>query len=195
LIHSGNMVSIVVSSAQLAIGLGDPSTWNPKNGIWADPSVVPGEVIYPPPETPYQVLAIDSPCLTLINLQAGLEKRYCIHAKGLTLELHGTFSNHRLWLPLIVSPGQRLTPHWTQRYYLSRIAPNQVVWAVLGEGFVEIKASQGEMEVTSFTDALPWLGLPEDPNRDYPSGHYLPFPMALFAIKDPTNLLLEIVLH
>jgi hypothetical protein len=195
LMHSEHVIPVVASSAQLALGLSDPSLWNPKNGLWADPNVIPGEVISPPLETPYQVSALGSSCLTLTNPQNRVEKRYCLHPGGLTLELRGTLSNRNLWLPLIVSPEQRLIPRWTQRYYLSRIAPNHAVWAVLGQGFVEIKTSQGDIEVTSFTDALPWLGLPEDPNRDYPAGHYLPFPMALFAIKDPTNLLLEIILN
>ncbi len=195
LIRAGKVIPIVASSAQIALGLSDPSLWNPKNGVWADPSVIPGVVISPPQETPYQVVDLGSACLTLTHPQDRVKQRYCLHPQGLTLELRGTFSNRNLWLPLIVSPEQRLTPRWAQRYYLSRIAPNHVVWAVLGQGFVEIKARQDEMEITSFTDALPWLGLPEDPNRDYPAGHYLPFPLALFVIKDPTNLLLEIVLH
>lgn len=195
LIQSGRAIPIVASSAQLAVGLSDPSLWNPQNGLWADPGVIPGAVIFPPLEIPYQVATMDSYCLTLTNPPNRVAERYCLQPKGLTLELRGVFSHRHLWLPLVVSPEQRLIPHWVQRYYLSHIAPNHVVWAVLGQGFVEIKVSQGDIEVTSFTDALPWLGQPEDPNQDYLAGHYLPFPLALLTIKDPTNLLLEIILH
>jgi len=34
----------------------------------------------------------------------------------------------------------------------------------------------------SFIDSLDLLSSPEDPNRDYPAGHFTPFPMVILEL-------------
>jgi len=187
-------LQIIAPSAQLTIGLSDPATWKQENGIWADPTVVPGGVVHPQDTAVYQVMNLESTCITLYSPTTGLEKRYCLHPNGLTVAVRGNSPTPSLLLPLVLVTSERFSPGWAQRYFLSPISKTHAVWAVFGRGFVDIRANQ-EFEITSFTESLPLLAQPEDPNRDYPAGHYIPFPMALLTFPDPTSLLLEITLN
>jgi hypothetical protein len=43
---------------------------------------------------------------------------------------------------------------------------------------VRIQA-EGSITMRAFNESLSLLGSPEDPDFDYPPGHYVPFPMAI----------------
>ncbi|WP_299024781.1 hypothetical protein [uncultured Thermanaerothrix sp.] len=187
-------LEVVAASAQLAVGLSDPSMWKPEMGIWADPAVIPGGIVHPQDSNVYQVQSLEANCMTLNSPQTGLEKRYCLQPSGLTITVQGNSRTPPLLLPLVLAPQQRFAPGWARRYLLSPISKQHVVWAIFGYSFLDILSNQ-EFEVIPFTDSIPWLEQPEDPNRAYPPGHYVLFPIALLTFKDPTSLLLEIALR
>jgi hypothetical protein len=45
-----------------------------------------------------------------------------------------------------------------------------------------------------FTDSRGHLSIPEDPNFDYPKGHYLPFPMALLELESQGDFTVQFTL-
>jgi len=53
--------------------------------------------------------------------------------------------------------------------------------------------AEGPITIRSFNEALNLLATPEDPDYEYPPGHYVPFPMAIVEveIKDSYFLRLE----
>ncbi len=51
---------------------------------------------------------------------------------------------------------------------------------------------QRPFSTRSFIEPQLYLSIPEDPNRDYPAGHYLPFPMAVVDFSSPGDFSVEI---
>jgi hypothetical protein len=50
----------------------------------------------------------------------------------------------------------------------------------------------GEMTVTSYLDSANLLRQPEDPDAEYPPGHYLPFPLTLVEIRSVSPLTVQL---
>jgi hypothetical protein len=59
-------------------------------------------------------------------------------------------------------------------------------WAIDSGPDVTITTSGG-LTARTFTASLPYLSNPEDPNFNYPPGHFIPFPLALVEIHDQGN--------
>jgi hypothetical protein len=49
------------------------------------------------------------------------------------------------------------------------------------------------LSVESFTDSLPYLSQPENPDRTYPAGHYLPFPLSVIDIQGNDLITVRII--
>jgi hypothetical protein len=47
----------------------------------------------------------------------------------------------------------------------------------------------------AFNDSHEVMSLPEDPNYDYPRGHYLPFPMAMVEIQTSQDFSVDIIVN
>jgi hypothetical protein len=50
------------------------------------------------------------------------------------------------------------------------------------------------MVIHEFTASRSLVGTVEDPNRDYPPGHFLPFPMAVVEVQGSRDIILTIEL-
>ena len=52
----------------------------------------------------------------------------------------------------------------------------------------------GRSGFAAFNDSAASLGGPEDPNQDFPAGHYLPFPMAVadYVVSDAEVVRIEV---
>ena len=43
--------------------------------------------------------------------------------------------------------------------------------------------TEGRITMRAFNESLDLLASPEDPDFDYPAGHYIPFPMAIAEVE------------
>ncbi len=64
-------------------------------------------------------------------------------------------------------------------------------WGLMGGLTVEVR-TEAQISAQGFVSSLPFLNMPEDPNLDYPSGHYLPFPISLVVIQGEGHFKVEI---
>ena len=89
-------------------------------------------------------------------------------------------------IPLLVNPDTRFTPGWANKY-MEQNTPGGIAWG-LDDGpmanihIVPERKFDGEITISAFNQSLSLLNSPEDPDFDYPPGHYLPFPMAVAKI-------------
>jgi hypothetical protein len=91
----------------------------------------------------------------------------------------------RLQLPLALDPWQRFIPGWPTRYQAQGL-PEGWAWQVNPPEDPGLRAdvlTSAPLTISTFQDSLPYMDRPEDPNRDYPPGHRLPFPMALIILE------------
>lgn len=86
-------------------------------------------------------------------------------------------------IPLLVDPETRFTPGWAQNY-THETTPNGIRWG-LGNGLMVSVQAEGPITMRAFNESLSLLTNPEDPDFAYPSGHYVPFPMALLSVDIP----------
>ena len=173
----GGAHQFIAPSAQFAIGLSDPAAWQPELGLAADPQVIPGA--FSGPAGVYQPLIEDSR-LTLTDPVSAIRKTFTLLQDGLRVEISAPDA-YRSSLPLVVDPWRRFNPGWAQRYAAER-SDNRFVWGIPGELQVEVTSST-PLLANTFLDTSQFMGRLENPNRDYPPGHYLPFPLALLEFS------------
>ena len=182
--RSSSRVSQWVGPAsQFAAGLSDPSTWQPKLGPAADPYEIPGGfALLDRPFEPAQV-----------EIQAQKMVFTSNSSTRTTYQLNGT----ELWvevaspqpistrLPIPLAPQR-----WPSEGPVSRWLPpprldgSSWMWTpALGDGLRIDFAGTTALTAISFLDTLDLLKVPEDPDRNYPPGHFIPFPLAVIDIQ------------
>jgi hypothetical protein len=88
-------------------------------------------------------------------------------------------------IPIAIDPWQRFQPGWVEKYRMDEQA-NRFTWELGEDTRLEVSACSGLQE-SVFTDSRPQLTLAENPNYDYPPGHYLPFPMTVLEVSEETS--------
>lgn len=169
---------LVGPSSQFTIGLSDPSEWHPDLGPAADPSVIPGAfsddvqtwMIYNHDVTA-EGIAFTSPDGSRVKsyklLKDGIEITYQVP------ELVSTR------IPLAVDPQAF---NFSPTEYTGSLASGDWTWGLTNGVRVEVR-TQANLSPQNFTDSLPYLSQPEDPDRAYPAGHYLPFPLSVVELQ------------
>ena len=193
---------LIGPSSQFLTGASQPSEWDLSRGLTSDPEVIPGA--FAGPGGPYQA-ALNNGSLTFTSPD-GFTKTYRLTPSGLRLE-YRTSIPVLAQLPLALDPWVRFSPGWSDRYY-GQATPQGWSWELLPatpeSGIqaalpladtkplrVEINSS-ATLSTRSFIESQPYLSTPEDPNRDYPAGHFLPFPMAVVEFSSPGDFSVEI---
>lgn len=92
---------------------------------------------------------------------------------------------------LLVNPWTRFTPGWAERY-VQESTPNGISWGLENGPMVSVQ-TEGAITMRAFNESLYLLAGPEDPDFEYPPGHFVPFPMAIVEVemKDGYFLRLE----
>lgn len=179
---------LVGPSSQFTIGLSDPSEWQPDLGQAADPSVIPGAfsdntqtwMVYTPQITPGSI-EFTSPDGSHVKnyklLQDGLEIKY------------NTPDPVSTRIPLAVD-SQAF--YFEPTGYTGTLISNNWTWKQTKGIMVSVSATS-PLSVESFTDSLPYLSQPENPDRTYPAGHYLPFPLSVIDIQGNDLITVRII--
>ncbi len=187
----GKAHQLIAPTSQFLVGQADPSTWDLTAGDAADPGGVPGAFIdgSPPWDPYYPEFSTDS--LTLTNPGGSPVKTFTIIPQGLRVDyqLHAPLTTQ---IPLVLDPWQRFSPGWGERYLSTRL-PDGWTWQIANGPQLTIRSS-APIDLHPFNESLSELQIPEDPNYEYPAGHYLVFPLALAEIQAAQDFQVEIKL-
>ncbi len=184
--NASGIHQVIGPSSQLAVGLGEPTTWDLKLGERADPSVIMGA--FTDSDGPYLVNILEN---TLVLRSENTEKKFALTPTGLTFN-YSSQAPKPLQIPIILDPWERFQPGWGDRYTLE-LMHHGARWSLAGGAVVEIMADT-PVEANAFIDTRSRMGSPENPNYDYPQGHYLPFPLAIINVQAKPDLRITITL-
>jgi len=193
---SGNYTQWIAPSAQLSVGLSDPSEWQSGLGMAADPAVIPGAFAVDEPGIHLQ--AIQSNDLTLAYTHSGNGDSqpsiaYQLIENGIRISFVN-WENDTTQIPLIINPANRFLPGWPDMYNIQWtendfyfFSKNQT------DAEISIHLEQGTIsKIADYHDSISLLQTPEDPDISYPAGHYLPFPLILLEINTGEEMQIQI---
>ena len=185
-IDDGGVHQLIAPTSQFTFGTGDPSTWDMQLDLAADPQVIPGA--FYDGGGPYQVELFDT-ALTLSSAASDRTKSFTLLPDGLRYEVisSGPGTAH---IPLALDPWQRFAPGWAGSYHGESI-PGGWSWS-MSPGFNVSITTDARYEAAAFTDTSEMMNRVENPNTEFPPGHYLPFPMGEMEISADSGLSIEI---
>jgi hypothetical protein len=91
-------------------------------------------------------------------------------------------------IPLAVDPQAFFSG---SAIFISSLTPGIWTWGTEGGFQVEV-SSAGNLSAEGFTIAKASLESPEDPDKEYPSMHYFPFPFSLVTVTGEGQVLVTI---
>jgi hypothetical protein len=187
----GVVHQLIAPTSQFLVGQADPSTWDLSAGDAADPGVVSGAFIdVSPPWNPYYPVFSEH-SLTLTAPGGHPKKTFTIIPQGLSIDVQIS-SPLKTQIPLALDPWKRFSPGWVEEYQSTRLSDGWI-WQIAGGPQLSIRSS-APIALHAFNESLPKMDHPEDPNFDYPAGHYLAFPLALAEIQTAEDFHVEITL-
>lgn len=169
---------LIGPTALFAVGLSDPSEWQPERGEAADPQGIPGAFIDDSGTWTLYRSATGPQAILFTSPDGRREKTYQLTEDGLQVTYHSQDPvNTRI--PLAVDPQAF---YFHPSAYQAAPAANSWTWG-LAEGVQVVITTQAALQGDGFIESLPLISQPEDPNLDYPVGHYLPFPFAVVTLS------------
>ncbi len=167
---------LVAPSSQFTLGLSDPSEWDPSRGDGADPAALMGafnETIGTYDEyTP----RFTSEALILTNER--VTKTFRMTDRGLQVG-YQTVQPLTVRIPLALDAQHFYS---SDGVYQGEIHPGEWTWALSGGPQIVVR-SDADLTAWSYESSRLFLGFPEDPDQQFPPGHYLPFPLALVTLR------------
>jgi hypothetical protein len=179
---------IIAPTSQFIIGFGDPSTWQLDAGEGADTAGIHGAFTdSPPPWEQYNVILSDDQ-LTFISPDQRITKVFSLSETGLRADFL-TSDSISAKIPVAIDPWTRFSQDWSEVYSYHPIPEGYVIQ--LDDHIMLEVLTDSSISAQMFTDSRAHLTVPEDPNFDYPMGHYLPFPIALLELHNQGDFTVE----
>ncbi|MBN2548373.1 MAG: hypothetical protein JXB15_04385 [Anaerolineales bacterium] len=179
---------IIAPPAQYIVGLSPPNTWELSAGLSADPGAIPAAFFEPGGQ--YQP-TLGQKSLAFVSSDAAVRKEFTLSENELLVNY--TFSAdvgfHQLRIPLAFDPWKRFSPGWVDLYPPPEQHDSGLCWQI--EPGIDLCLEAPLSSLDAFSDTLAMLVQPENPNMDYPAGHFLPFPFNLIRIN-PTQTSFQI---
>jgi hypothetical protein len=179
---------LVGPSSQFAVGLSDPSQWHLELSEAADPSVIPGAFYDDTNSWMNYTPEVIPEGITFSSPDGSRLKTYRLLEDGIEISYQVSITvNTRI--PLAVDP---------QAFYLfpteyqSALEPGAWTWGQVNGIQVEVR-TDAVLLTQNFIDSFPYLSDPEDPDRAYPGGHYLPFPLSVVTLQGNGNFEVQII--
>jgi hypothetical protein len=183
----GEVHQWIAPSAQFTTATSDPSLWQLDAGPRADPSVIPGAFAEPGTLFSTQISAD-----RLVFERPGTVKTYHLSEHGLEMEYTRDQSTV-LQMPVVVDPWLRFSPAWAGAPQTER-DEQSITWGIPESAQLTI-STDAPLTQNTYRDTWLLMGAPENPNYDYPPGHYLPFPISLITIDSPGNATISLVIN
>lgn len=181
---------IIAPYSQFIVGLSDPSIWNPHLGIEADPALVPGGFVDPVRSWQAELLPGQ---INFTDVDNNQNKTFQLTDTGLRAE-YFSLSPMTVKISIGLDPWQRFSLGWGKTYQ-EFITSDSWEWILTSGPHVALSTS-ADLTVQAFTASQPYLDSPEDPNFEYPAGHYIPFPLALVEITGEKDFYIELsIIH
>jgi hypothetical protein len=179
---------LVGPSSQFTIGLSDPSQWHPELGQAADPSVIPGAFSDDNQTWRVYTAQVSPGSIEFASPDGSRVKTYALTENGIDIN-YRTSSSVSSRIPLALDPQ---IFYFEPTGYTGSLASKTWTWGQTNGIQVEVVCTSS-LSVQSFTDSFPYLSLPENPDLDYPAGHYLPFPLSIVDIQGMGNFSVQII--
>jgi hypothetical protein len=186
---------LIGPSSQFIAGLSDPAGWDLGRGLTADPAVIPGAFadtrLYQPDIEPGRLVFTSLPDSPIH------QKTFELLESGLRVTITGKAPT-TLQVPFALDPWLRFIPDWADQY---RGGETETGWfweatpidPTSGDGPMRVDLeSPTHLLPRTFKDSSFLLDRPEDPNRDYPAGHFLTFPLALFEVPAAEQVVIDL---
>ena len=169
---------VVGPSSQFTVGLSDPSEWHTELGQAADPSVIPAAFSDEPDTWMRFTTGITPEGITFTSPDGSRIKTYRLLYDGIEITYHGS-GPVSTRIPLAVDPQAFF---FGPTDYQSAISPGAWAWGLVNGLQVNVRTT-AVLSAQSLTDSVPYLSQPEDPDRLYPGGHYMPFPLSVVDLQ------------
>ncbi|MDI6770763.1 MAG: hypothetical protein QMD04_13975 [Anaerolineales bacterium] len=179
---------LIGPTAQFAVGLSDPSEWKATRGEGADPAQIMGAFsdtpkpfeIYTPVFRGYTPAWTSNDTLTLTGAHASRVKTFRLTESGLEIRYYSpTPLSTRI--PIAIDPWQRFRAGWVADVRAS-FTPASWEWGLANGIRLEVR-SDAPFSAQGITISIPFLSQVENPNLDYPAGHFYPFPLSVMEIQ------------
>ncbi len=180
----------VAPSSQFIFGLSEPETWQTGQGLASDPAVIVGA--FAGPGKGYQPTLESGGVLHFVSPDQQTRKTFALTSGGIRFFYSSTSGAALpiLCIPLTLPPWERFETGWA--LHLGDRLTRQTFTQKLPDGPQIQITSSAKLSGSSFIDSLPFMKSTENPNMDYPDGHYLPFPLTLIEIVPEESLSVEI---
>jgi hypothetical protein len=178
-------------SSQFITGLSDPSQWKVGAGLHSDPAVIPGA--FSGPGSGYDAKVINNSIIFSQGF-SDVNKTYSLDENGISadIQIANNDAFPLLQIPLALDPWNLFSKDWADQY-ISSIASHQLIWSIRNGISMRVLAST-TIIFSDFQYSRGYFPSPEDPNRDYGPGHYLPFPLGLVEIRGENRINIRIEL-
>lgn len=171
----------VIPSSYFAVGLSDPSEWKLESGRAADPAVIRNAFAHTLPAGVTSTAETGAESIRITFSDSGMI-RYRLHNQTLNISFDGQhlFDTR---IPLAPGSASRDKPGWARNFAaLLRPDGKSCLWGAPEDFTLSIKTSAGTLTPHSWLDSAAWMSQPEDPDRAYPPGHFLPYPLAVIFL-------------
>lgn len=166
--HNGKINQWLAPYSQYVIGLSDPADWQIDMDLFSDPAMVEGAFRDSDNATSYTI-DISPQKMTFTSKDSTVKKTYTLTDSTLSVTV------------LTAQPETFLIPILGNLLQATQISTIQIQADIANKnaGTLKIKSEGIKiLQSLSYTDSSELMVLPEDPNKAYPIGHYLPIPFS-----------------
>lgn len=190
---SYGLVELIGTRSQFVIGWSDPSFWDFTKGDMAERSspLLEGAFNLNPHDPILYFTELKPNGVSFQGLNGSPMISYSLDQGALLVNISNPGEDFSYEVPLVLAPDLLNDPGWSLGYGTSSHF-GEVVWQAGDDFRLEISFNDGSLEVISFMDSPAPITRQEDPNYDYPRGHYLPFPLALVQVTASNEQTIEI---
>ncbi len=149
-------------------------------GPASDPSEIPGAFYDHFGYTPLTP-AVSPGEIRLSGPGADGQKTYYLSSDRLQISGQSSTANQTK-IPMILDAPGRLVPGWIDSYPQPQLVANTWSWQPGTGTGIRVTVEGAAVTASSFLDSRSFMSQPEIPDRTYPAGHYLPFPLAVLDL-------------
>jgi hypothetical protein len=185
------VIQWLAPTSQYGVGLSD---WDLSRGLLADSAEIPGGFSSTAGQVPFSVHSgVDQ--LSLTSETTGETRVYRLLSDGLEVKVEGKSpSTYDLPIPFVTGRLSVSNAGSAWKSFSSFVADRFEVPYPSGD-VLSASISGAEWSQTAFSDSLSLFARPEDPDLEYPSGHFLPFPFAKVVIQSSGKFTAEFHIH
>lgn len=180
-------------TSQFLVGIGDPGTWHIEAGESADSGGTHGAFFDSLNSWNQYTPSLVSPDhITFSSLEGSITKSYTFNENSMVVE-YTNVPSMIIKIPLVLDPWIRFSSAWGDRYWHHQTLDGWI-WGISEGPEVEI-TSNGKVKLHPFTSSQDTLNERENPNFEYPPGHFIPFPIAIAEVgtnSDSASLIIQL---